>query len=235
MLATYVEDKLTPMPFEVARQALRAGLREPPAFLEPRREVLALCLAKSALETGRWQKIHNSNFGNIKAGESYSGNYTCILLNEVIDGRVRWFAPHGEVIRLQGGSFTNTSDKRHPIPPGHPQTRMRAYAGPTDGAGQYVDFLRARPKMWNALLTGDPHQFVRALKAGGYFTADEAPYARAVASLFKEFSFKLEGRSPDETRLPEDQWNAARGMAALAMARAATDAVDYSRAGGLGE
>jgi hypothetical protein len=71
------------------------------------------------------------------------------------------------------------------------------------------------------------------MKAGGYFTADEATYARAVASLYKEFLLKLEGRVPDETHLPEADWTAARGMAALAMATAARDAVDAARAGGL--
>ncbi len=43
-----------------------------------RDDTLALALAKTALETGRWQRIWNSNFGNIKASESYVGQYTCI-------------------------------------------------------------------------------------------------------------------------------------------------------------
>jgi hypothetical protein len=238
MLARYVEPKLTPLSFESARAALEFGLTLPDLRpgtpgKRPSREVLALAMAKSALETGRWQKIWNNNFGNVKAGESYAGMFTCILLNEVIDGRVKWFAPNGPVIRLHGGSFTTTSDPRVAVPPGHPQTRMRAHASSYDGADAYGRFMQARPKMWAALELAEPIGFVRAMKAGGYFTADEATYARAVASLYKEFLLKLEGRVPDETHMPEAEWIAARGMAALAMATAARDAVDAARAGGL--
>ncbi len=232
MIATYVSPHQTPMPFEAAREAMRAGMREGPLWAEPRREVLALALAKCALETGRFQKIWNYNFGNIKAGENYAGMFTCITLNEVIGGHVQWFAPNGPVLRKQDGGFV-PSGPRVVVPPGHPQTRMRAYAGRTDGAGQYVDFMRGRKAMWSALQLAEPIAFVAAMKRGGYFTADEGPYARAVASLYKEFLLKLEGRSPDETNLAELEWTAAKGLAALAMSRAANDAVDYARAGGL--
>jgi hypothetical protein len=234
-LGAYVDPRLTPMPFEAAREALETALRtsHPGGIWIPaRREILALTLAKCALETGRFQKIWNNNFGNIKAGASYTSNYTCITLNEVLaDGRVHWFAPDGEVIRLRGGSFTPTSDPRVQVPPGHPQTRMRAYANRYDGAHSYVDFMRGRAAMWNALQVGEPVGFVAAMKRGRYFTADEAPYAKAVSSLFREFLLRLEGRVPDETQLEEPTWNAARGAAALAMARAAESAVDYAREG----
>ncbi len=234
MIATYVESKLTPMPFESAREALAAALRGPaPAYAAPRREVLALAMAKCALETGRYQKIYNWNFGNIKAGESYAGMFTCIFLNEVIGGKVQWFGPDGPVIRLAGGSFTRTSAPRVAVPPGHAQTRMRAHANRFDGAYHYADFMQGKARMWSALQLGEPIAFVHAMKVAGYFTADEAPYARAAASLFREFSLKLEGRSPDETLLPEPEWAAARGLASASMALAARDAVDYARAGGL--
>lgn len=222
------------MPFEAAREALENALRtsHPGGIWIPaRREVVGLVLAKCALEVGRFQKIWNNNFGNIKPGASWSGNFTCILLNEVIDGRIRWFAPDGEVIRLQGGSFTPIAGERVQVPPGHPQTRMRHYANRYDGAHGYVDFMRGKAAMWNALQQGEPVGFVAAMKRGGYFTADEAPYAKAVSSLFREFMLKLEGRVPDETVLDEPVWKAARGVAELAMARAAEQAVDYAREG----
>ncbi len=238
MKARYVSDKLTPMRFEAAREALAAGLREPgidatAATAPVPREVLALGLAKCALETGRFQKIWNNNFGNIKASDSYEGMFTCITLNEVIAGRVQWFAPNGPVIRLPGGSFTPTAAPRVAVPDGHPQTRMRAHANRFDGAYAYGSFMQARPKLWAALNAGEPVAFVHAMKLAGYFTADEKPYATAVASLFKEFLLRLEGKVPEETRLDEPLWTAAKGLAAFAMARAANDAVDFARAGGL--
>jgi hypothetical protein len=212
MIATYVSPRPTPFTFESAAEAMRAALGR------PSREVLALALAKCALETGRWQKIFNYNYGNIKAGASYVGMYTCLpILNEVIKGRVRWFRPDGEVIRLQGGTFTPTSAPRVAVPPGEPQTRMRAHANRFDGAFEYASFMRSRSAMWSAMHTGDPHAFVPAMKAGGYFTADAAVYERSVRSIWKEFALRLEGRSPEETRLPEPEWNEARAFASMSM------------------
>ncbi len=228
MLATYEQPRLTPLTFDRAAQGLSAGLRGDNG-LAPSRAVLALCLAKTALETGRWQKMWNHNFGNIKASERYAGRYTCITLNEVIKGRVQWFAPDGPVIRLAGGTFTPTAAPRVAVPPGHPQTRMRSHANPFDGGISYCDFLRDRPGMWAALQIGEPIAFVRALKAGGYFTADEAPYARAVASLHREFLAKLEGKNPTETRLDEPEWQGSRALAMAALARAADVALDADR------
>jgi hypothetical protein len=236
MLATYVHPKLTPMPFEAAREALAAGLRSPTGA-PASREVLALALAKCALETGRFQKIWNWNFGNIKASTSYPGMFTCIVLNEVLRRGDRdvvvWFAPEGELTAAPGRGGKIVEATRVAVPPGHAQTRMRAHANRFDGAMAYCDFMQARKALWDALHEGHPERFVAAMKRARYFTADETTYARAVASLFREFSLKLEGRSPEEVRLPEPEWIEARGFAALAMARAANDAADYARAGGL--
>lgn len=209
MIARYVTAKRTPLTFEQAREALAAALRsgETPV----RREVLALALAKCALETGRFTKIYNYNFGNIKAGAKYTGMYTCLpLLNEQLADGWHWFAPEGEVRRdAKSGKWVPVGSSVA-VPPGHPQTRMRAHANRFDGAFAYADFMRDRPVMWNALQLGEPRAFVRAMKAGRYMTADEGPYADSVASLYREFSLKLEGRNPDETRLEESVWSAAR-------------------------
>lgn len=229
MLATYVSPRLSPLMFDHAREALAAALRD--GERKPSDDVLALALAKCALETGRFQKIWNFNYGNIKAGATYRGMFTCILLNEVIKvggvDRVVWFAPDGELV---GGPTSKLKGAPLPVPNGHPQTRMRVHANHFDGAFEYVDFLRKRPAMWSALQLGEPIAFVSALKRGGYFTAPEAAYSKAVASLFREFRLKLEGKSPDATRLPEPEWVAARGCARLVMAEAARHAVDVARA-----
>lgn len=143
--------------------------------------VTALAVAQSALETGRWKSTHCWNVGNIKAGPTHEGNYTCFRCNEVIGGKIKWFDP--------------TSDG-HTVPPGHPQTRFRAYANIYDGCLSYVEFLQ-RPRYaaaWEAMHSGNAQAFVRALKQAGYFTADEAPYAKAIVSLQKEFLAVLENR-----------------------------------------
>lgn len=194
MIATYVEPEVTPLSFSEAQEALRWAMGSPTL------EQLALCLAKSALETGRWQKIWNHNFGNVKAGGSYVGMYTCIRLNEVLKGKVEWFNPGSE-------GFA--------VPPGHPQTRMRAFANAWDGAQEYMGVMRARfTKAHDAMLTGDPVKYVRVLKASGYFTADEAPYLKAVQSLHREFIAKLQGMAHED--VPID--NGAAQLAEYALA-----------------
>ncbi|HTJ17859.1 MAG TPA: hypothetical protein VL494_13860 [Steroidobacteraceae bacterium] len=200
MLATYTAPKKTPFGFGEASDAMRAALRDK-LGKDPTREVLALALAKTALETGRWQSIWNANWGNVKAGEQYVGQYTCILLNEVLhrDGKdvVVWFAPEGELV---GGPGSAIKGVRVAVPSGHPQTRMRAYANRFDGAFSYVDFVGGGhyAAAWQRLLAGDAAGYVHALKLAGYFTADEATYARTVVSLHKEFLGKLAGQNPGE-------------------------------------
>jgi len=149
--------------------------------VEPSDRALALALAKTALETARWKSMWNWNWGNIKAGENFEGMYTCISLNEVLEGKTVWFAPSGR-LDVKGGRVIAEAYK---VPPGHPQTRMRAYANGFDGAQEYVTFLangRYRDA-WARLLEGDPVGFVRELKAKGYFTADESSYRLGVVRV----------------------------------------------------
>jgi len=184
VIATYAEPSVTPLSFHDAQEALRWALGN------PKLEQLALCLAKSALETGRWQKIWNYNFGNVKAGGSYIGMFTCIRLNEVIDGKVKWFNPDSE-------GFA--------VPPGHPQTRMRAYANAWDGAQEYIGVLRGRFGLaYDAMMTGDPVKYVHTLKAMHYFTADEGAYLKGVQSLYREFVAKLQGLPHEEVSTDDD-------------------------------
>lgn len=200
MKAVYVEPVRTPLSFEEAAKVMEAALF---AALgeQPKVETLALALAKTALETGRWQQIWNDNWGNIKAGPDYVGQYTCITLNEVLAAGVVWFAPEGQLNRKGG---TVIGDRYH-VPPGHPQTRMRAYANAYDGAHSYVDFVaggRYRDA-WKELLQGNAYDYVMALHAKGYFTADPLVYVKAVKSLHQEFIAKLEGLQADEAETPD--------------------------------
>lgn len=187
MIATYVEPAKTALSWEDVAASLRWALEGPSSTPSP--SVLSLCLAKSALETGRWTKIWNFNFGNVKAGEKYAGMYTCIRLNEVLKGKAVWFDPDSE-------GFA--------VPPGHPQTRMRAFANAWDGAQAYVEVLQDRFRAaYDAMLTGDAGKYVHTLKRMGYFTADEEPYLRGVQSLQREFMAKLQGLPHEDVRLDD--------------------------------
>lgn len=212
MQAVYVMPKLTPLTFVQAAAAMRWALTS--NGVGPTDNVLALALAKTALETGRWTAIWNDNWGNIKAGDKYHGMFTCIVLNEVLNGKLVWFAPDGQ---LAGGRGSAVVGQRWAVPPGHPQTRMRAYANEYDGAQSYVDFVSGGryAKAWQKLLAGDAAGYVHALKVAGYFTADEATYTKAVVSLHNEMVAKLRGEEHDEVNLDAPEYDPLRNVRVL--------------------
>ncbi len=194
MNAVYVEPVKTPLSFDEAADAMRQGIFVATGVAAST-PALALALSKAALETGRWQSMWNFNWGNVKAGPQYVGMYTCFPCNEVIGGQVVWFAPGGRLRRRDGEIVS----ERYEVPPGHPQTRFRAYANAYDGAQSYVEFVaNGRYKdAWEFLLRGDPAGYVHALKLRGYFTADEAVYRRGVERIYQEFLTRLEALRPD--------------------------------------
>ncbi len=165
MRAKLVSDLLTVCTAPQYIAAVRSGL-ETLAGKTPSSAHVAVLTAQSALESGRWKSMHRFNPGNIKASESYEYLYCQFRCNEVIGGKVRWFDPP------------------------HPQTNFRAFLDLDTGVLDYLRFLSQRThysQAWLAAEAGDPARFVHALKTAGYFTADEAPYRRAVASLFNEY------------------------------------------------
>ena len=158
-----VQNKLTPLSRQEASRALLA------AYLQltgaaPSPAVLALLLAQSALETGNWQKIHNFNFGNAKAGVDYPliVQFRC----SEVDG--------------QGAE--------HFYDPPDPHCNFRAYNDAAAGALDCLKVLHSRPHWWQGLHTESPSAFVDALATPPkYFTANPEPYKRTVTALFGQF------------------------------------------------
>lgn len=228
MVATYTAPKVTALSFDEAAADMLSALESTGEKIT--RACHALALAKTALETGRWQHIWNYNFGNIKAGTKYEGFYTCIKLNEVLkrNGKsvVVWFAPEGELASKNGPLIGKALE----VPEGHPQTRMRSHVTGADGASEYVEFVSSgRYKdAWEELLAGDPNRYVDALHRAGYFTADPVPYAKAVSSLFGEFLNRLGSRAAEPVQVPDpsdvrtwltpQQWNVEAAMLDAAFA-----------------
>jgi hypothetical protein len=211
MLAIYVPPRITPLSFDQAASCMRAALRDK-LGKEPTREALALALAKTALETGRYKAIWNDNFGNVKAGETYQGMFTCITLNEVLrrNGKdiVVWFAPEGELTG-KGGKLVG---QPIPVPDGHPQTRMRAYANEFDGAFSYIDVMADGhfAGAFQRMLVGDGAGMVHQMKLAHYFTADEAAYAKGVLSIQREYLGTLTGQHVDPHEPEDHEWEAIR-------------------------
>jgi len=157
-----VANQLTPLSQQDASRALAEAYARVTGG-PPTDRVLALLLAQTGFETGRWQKIHNFNFGNAKAALSYPlvAQYRC---SEIVDGVEQFFDPPD------------------------PHCNFRAYTNAADGAVDYIKVLQSRPHWWNGLQTEDPNAFVDALAtAPKYFTGNPVVYKQAVASLFDEF------------------------------------------------
>lgn len=206
MQAIFQEAKRTPCTFEEAAEMMKWKLSTV-LGKDPSVEVLSLALAKTALETGRWTQIWNSNWGNVKAGETYQGMFTCIKLNEVLGGKLVWFAPEGQLTSKTGVVVGKVWE----VPPGHPQTRMRAYANNYDGVDSYVDFVSGgRYKAaWAKLLAGDAVGYVHSLKLAGYFTASEELYRKGVVALQNEFLKKLKMEKPVKANV---EWEKLQAM-----------------------
>lgn len=210
MIATFTEDLLTPLTFEEADEAITAALPRGVSV-----GVRALALAKTALETGRWKKIHFWNFGNVKADDDYVGQFTCFACGEELKEGSCWFEPDGKIKNLTHGTITRPV--AFDVPPGHPQTRFRAYANRFDGAYEYVDFVQngRYSQAWIALLAGDAVGYVHQLKLKDYFTALEAPYVAGVVSMQREFIARLNGQQHVEPHLPD--WGAIQACARLSL------------------
>ena len=244
MLARYVPPRRDKLLFDDAAQAM-CGAMAATLGETPTTEALALALGKTALETGRWGAsggLWNYNFGNVKASAKYEGQYTCILLNEVLPLGLVWFAPEGQLSANpnKGGKLMGPPMA---VPEGHPQTRMRAFSDPSEGMLAYVKFVAGGryAKAWERLLAGDAVAYVHELKAAKYFTADEATYAKAALSLQREFIAKLQGRPSPIIPVPPVEevrsWLTRQDIDALeaALVEQGRDAVAENQAGALRE
>jgi hypothetical protein len=123
----------------------------------PARETtVAVLWAHWAHETARGQRMHGFNFGGIK-GRGPAGASVVVWTREG--------ARPGELV----------------------QRTFRAYDTARDGAYDYVALLRTRyPNAFRAARYGRVDEFVAALQAGGYFTADGSAYLRALTMLSGE-------------------------------------------------
>jgi hypothetical protein len=184
VIARYLPDKLTPLTPAQAIVALRRAY-EAVEGERPSPDCLAIHTAQSALEAARWKSLHNFCFTNAKASASYPGLFSCYKCNEKLKDGWHWYVPEGELV---GGFGTALKGAPLPVPDGHPQTRFRAFTNINAGALDHMQLVRRKwPEAWTAARGGDVAGFVHGLKMRNFFTADEAPYLKGVASLMREF------------------------------------------------
>lgn len=205
MITRWVPPIRTPAPALVVSRAYAETLRKRVPASDM---AVAILHAHGALETGHFRECWNGNAGNIKAGMLWKGRYTTIKLNEVLKRngtRVTvWFSPFGELTSKNGTIVPGTESMN---PPGHLQTRMRAYESLADGIEDKVDFLfdpRWRPAL-DDVLAGNPAGYVEKIHVRGYFTAPLEPYRRAVVSLAKTLLPLAAQTSDEPATLPPDE------------------------------
>ena len=123
------------------------------------KELVDTLAAQASLETGSGQHMYNYNFGGIK-GVGPTGLVAKCKTKEVLDGKT---------VQIVDG--------------------FRAYGSLDEGALDYVTTLRGRfGRSWDAAVVGDVRGFAHALKTQGYYTANEADYAKALSGLYTQLS-----------------------------------------------
>jgi hypothetical protein len=217
MIGQWVPAVRTPAaPFDVARAYGRV-LTDILGKVQP--ITIAIVHAHGAFETGNFASCWCHGPGNIKASAKWTGLFTTIKLNELLerDGKkvYIWFDPVlGELISKNGPA--RYPDKPRTNPDGHEQCRMRAFLTLADGIRNKIEFL-AKPH-WRPVLEfaikGDPAGYVHGLAERTYFTAREAPYARGVISLTKSLlPIATKAAMEPEPLPPEEDEQLCRDMA----------------------
>lgn len=166
---TPVPGRRTPMSVADARRLISAEYRR--RFgRDLKRSQVDVLVAQWAVETGFGRSVWNDNFGNVKAGRSWTGPYVLLLTWEWhtrggVRRKERWRAP------------------------------FRAYPTPQAGISSWLGIL-ASQRHRGALahvLSSDPRAFGRALGnvrdgGSGYGTVSAQQYGDSVASAYRKVS-----------------------------------------------
>ena len=188
----------------------------------PSREALALILAQSALETGRWKGMRDFNFGGVKASTDRDHQY--FTTTECVS-QARAAQVVAESKPSAWARYANPSEYgvcppntvRVVVGGKHPWARFRAHETAAESARDYLSVLAAKfPEAWKVLGTSaNPNEYALALKKRGYFTAAVDQYAKSITSLQKEYLRTLswpvgtiEQVRPEVLRIPSTDPNA---------------------------
>lgn len=148
-----VQPGRTPLSGEQAASAI-ASAYEARTGQKPSAETLAILTSHWSLETAQGTRMFNFNFAGIK-GHSPDGMTAVMRTREGFGERAT-----------------------------HIRDGFRAYSTAEAGAADYVGLLERRyaPAL-EAAKSGDPVAFAQKLKAGGYYTGNEAQYAQGITRL----------------------------------------------------
>jgi hypothetical protein len=124
----------------------------------PTAEQLAMIMSHNDLETGHRKSMWNYNVGNITVGNSdHDHNYYDDLTTNEQVAPGKW-----ESAKL----------------------KYRAFDTLDEGMEDYLKFISKRPG-WKWIMDPNPEAYSKALKASGYYTANESDYTRNMKGLFQ--------------------------------------------------
>lgn len=127
----------------------------------PSKEQVAMVLAQNNLETGHRKSMWNFNVGNITTDGRGAYDYFDDLTTDEQVSPGQW--------------------KRMNL-------KYRAYPSLEEGTKDYLRLLSGGhyAEAWKHIKDPDPIAFSKALKAGGYYTANEAPYTKSLTALYNQ-------------------------------------------------
>jgi hypothetical protein len=193
-----LDARVTEITFEQLAAAFRVAWQKQLGH-SPKPESLAVLLAQSALETGRWKHCYCFNLGNAKATEAWTSDYCFYEADEIVnpDRAATAFAlrkPRTDGSAGSDVSLTSLQSGKVQVTlhADHPWARFRAFTSLEEGVEDYLGLLHTRfAGAWPAVEQGDPEAFVRTLHELKYFTASVERYLPPVNRLFDEFLPKL--------------------------------------------
>lgn len=128
----------------------------------PTKEQVSIILSQNALETANRKKMWNYNIGNITTDGKGVFNYFNDLPTQEQIEHGKWEEKY---------------------------LKYRAYPDLQSGVNDYLKLLKTRyTKAWSSIIKHDPVNFSKSLKERGYYTANEAPYTKALSALYKKFN-----------------------------------------------
>jgi hypothetical protein len=165
----------------------------------PTRDSVLLLLSHWALETGHGKSMWCYNLGNAKAKVEGAYDYCFFACNEIFKTSVanQYVANSPDTAKITKNRDDGTSIIW--FYPKHAACCFRAFTNLNDGAGDYLNLIYSRfAGAWPFVLAGDVPGYCHKLRTMGYYTADEAEYAKAVNSIFATYS----------KNIPEIVWSA---------------------------
>jgi hypothetical protein len=187
-MTNYVEAENTPVDHEELRGEIARAWRALMPDFAPTDEGLAIVLAQSAHETGKWAHCWNWNLAGIKSGVSNLHTYL-----QTLERMPRALGELAIANSSPEKPCVLESDKGEPtilvrFKPSHPTCRFRAYASLANAVTGFIALLAGRyRRALERANEGDVDGFVHELRARGYFTAKESDYVAAVRARYDEY------------------------------------------------